>query len=131
MITSRNRGILVILSLWVHRKINKLRCGIPRQGFESCPAHQVPGTDTALPRGGPSDGSSNPPRRSPRNLPQTGCAVPLAKLWYGKSFTCTGGNMMEALGLIETKGLIGAIEAADAMVDRKSTRLNSSHLGIS
>src|ERR1039458_3349603 len=42
--------------------------------------------------------------------------APLAKLWYGKSFTCTGGNMMEALGLIETKGLIGAIEAADAMV---------------
>src|ERR1017187_1021832 len=116
MITSRNRGILVILSLWVHRKINKLRCGIPRQGFESCPPHQVPGTDTALPRGGPSDGSSNPPRRSPRNLPQTGCAVPLAKLWYGKSFTCTGGNMMEALGLIETKGLICATHAADAMV---------------
>src|ERR1017187_3560535 len=116
MITSRNRGILVILSLWVHRKINKLRCGIPRQGFESCPAHQVPGTDPALPRGGPSDGSSNPPRRSSRNLLQTGCAAPLAKLWYGKSFTCTGGNMMEALGLIETKGLIGAIEAADAMV---------------
>jgi ethanolamine utilization protein EutM len=28
----------------------------------------------------------------------------------------TGGDMMEALGLIETKGLVGAIEAADAMV---------------
>jgi ethanolamine utilization protein EutM len=28
---------------------------------------------------------------------------------------CTGGYM-EALGLIETKGLVGAIEAADAMV---------------
>src|ERR1019366_238883 len=39
----------------------------------------------------------------------------LSKLCYGKSFT-SGGNMMEALGLIETKGLIGAIEAADAMV---------------
>ena len=32
-----------------------------------------------------------------------------------------------ALGMVETKGLVGAIEAADAMVDRKSTRLNSSH----
>ena len=43
-----------------------------------------------------------------------------------------------ALGMIETKGLVGSIEAADAMVkaanvnligkvDRKSTRLNSSH----
>ena len=48
-----------------------------------------------------------------------------------------------ALGMIETRGLIGSIEAADAMVktadvtligkvhvgggDRKSTRLNSSH----
>ena len=44
---------------------------------------------------------------------------------------------MKALGMIETRGLVAAIEAADAMVkaanvslqckDRKSTRLNSSH----
>ena len=44
----------------------------------------------------------------------------------------------QALGMIETKGLVASIEAADAMVkaanvtligkvDRKSTRLNSSH----
>jgi ethanolamine utilization protein EutM len=37
------------------------------------------------------------------------------ELWYGKSFTCIG-EQMEALGMIETKGLTGAIEAADAMV---------------
>src|ERR1017187_6830941 len=109
MITSRNRGILVILSLWVHRKINKLRCGIPRQGFESCPAHQVPGTDTALPRGGPSDGSSNPPRRSSRNLLQTGWPDPRRYLSEGKSFACTAGKIIVPLAPIETKGFGGAI----------------------
>jgi ethanolamine utilization protein EutM len=41
---------------------------------------------------------------------------------YGSSFLSEFGfgslevQMMEALGMIETKGLIGAIEAADAMV---------------
>ena len=40
MIVSRCRGILVILSFWVQRKINNLHCGVPRQGFESRPAHQ-------------------------------------------------------------------------------------------
>src|SRR5689334_822106 len=32
------------------------------------------------------------------------------------SYPHEGGHAMEALGLIETKGLVGAIEAADAMV---------------
>ena len=41
----------------------------------------------------------------------TGPRAPRDKL----SFNLTGGSM-EALGLIETKGLVGAIEAADAMV---------------
>ena len=35
--TTRNRGILVLLSLWVHRTFNNLRYGIPGQGFESRP----------------------------------------------------------------------------------------------
>src|SRR5215471_3666260 len=38
-----------------------------------------------------------------------------ADLWYVRRSHLSGGEM-EALGLIETKGLIGAIEAADAMV---------------
>ncbi|MCU1233272.1 MAG: microcompartment protein [Candidatus Solibacter sp.] len=37
------------------------------------------------------------------------------EVWYGKSFAWIG-EQMEALGMIETKGLTGAIEAADAMV---------------
>jgi hypothetical protein len=37
----RKGHILVILGLLVHRKINKLRCGIAGSGFESRPAHQV------------------------------------------------------------------------------------------
>jgi len=32
-------------------------------------------------------------------------------------------NMKEALGMVETKGLIGAIEAADAMVKAANVRL--------
>src|SRR5512142_1812191 len=36
-------------------------------------------------------------------------------MWYVRHSLRIGGEM-EALGLIETKGLIGAIEAADAMV---------------
>jgi len=39
----------------------------------------------------------------------------LHEVWYVNHSLRFGGNM-EALGLIETKGLIGAIEAADAMV---------------
>src|SRR6185312_3113138 len=31
-------------------------------------------------------------------------------------YRCSGGGPMEALGMIETKGLVGSIEAADAMV---------------
>src|SRR5215208_791607 len=42
-------------------------------------------------------------------------AAPSQQVCYGIDFTRTGGTM-EALGLVETKGLIGAIEAADAMV---------------
>ena len=52
MITSRYRGILVILSFWVHREINKLRCGILGHGHESRPAHdysrEVPVTESTL-----------------------------------------------------------------------------------
>src|SRR5437667_6502036 len=63
-------------------------------------------------------------------------------------------TLFRSLGLIETRGFVGAVEAADAMVktanvvligkeyllngyvavlvrDRKSTRLNSSHITIS
>src|SRR6266699_6231392 len=40
---------------------------------------------------------------------------PFHEVWYVNHSLRFGGNM-EALGLIETKGLIGAIEAADAMV---------------
>ena len=32
--------------------------------------------------------------------------------------------MMEALGMIETKGLVGAIEAADAMVKAANVHLS-------
>jgi ethanolamine utilization protein EutM len=35
---------------------------------------------------------------------------------FQQSLLATGAGMMEALGMIETKGLIASIEAADAMV---------------
>ncbi len=50
MIVSRCRGILVILSFWVQRKINNLHCGLPRQGFEFPPGSPkiiVPGAGTS------------------------------------------------------------------------------------
>jgi microcompartment protein CcmL/EutN len=66
--------------------------------------------------------SSNPPRISGSIVPkykfnpfQGSRQSVTGELWYGKSFTCIG-EQMEALGMIETKGLTGAIEAADAMV---------------
>src|SRR5579864_928070 len=52
-------------------------------------------------------------RNRERQRPVRRTHHPLSVLGY--SFTRIGGKM-EALGLIETKGLTGAIEAADAMV---------------
>src|SRR6266508_4902612 len=49
-------------------------------------------------------------------------ALWVAKTCYRKVSSNSGGAM-EALGLIETKGLVGAIEAADAMVKTANVTL--------
>ena len=36
--------------------------------------------------------------------------------------------MQEALGMIETKGLVGAIEAADAMVKAANVKIGRAHV---
>ena len=49
-------------------------------------------------------------------------AAAAARLKYARVMSSFGGPM-EALGLIETKGLVGAIEAADAMVKTANVTL--------
>src|SRR5262245_40261151 len=58
-----------------------------------------------------------------RKRPHTNRALPFVPTiafvqasWYGTALDKQGANVNEALGLIETRGFVGAVEAADAMV---------------
>ena len=102
---------------------------VPEEGSRTAPDVTVDGTETngghAVP-GGQTRRTARPrTRTTPQPAGQSGDRHPASEEVKVMSPTSTNGHGIPvgALGLVETRGLVGAIEAADAMVKAANVRL--------